>query len=291
MPHPIRWIGHACAFWEKRLYRPTVGAGVLFWACVVGTVLAAVLAVLAMAYAVSPWLGGLVQIYLVWACLATRSLHKESQPVESALEAGELETARSRVAMIVGRETTRLSPAEIRRAVIETVAENLSDGVVAPIFYGLLLGVPGMLLYKAVNTMDSMVGYKNDRHLLFGRFAARADDVLNFIPARLTALLIVLVARPLGLNAAGARRILRRDRDKASSPNAGWPEAAMAGALDVQLGGANWYFGKLVEKPLIGDPGHPLTAADYRNAVRLLYAVSAAGAAVTLVLLSVGFWM
>ena len=160
--------------------------------------------------------------------------------------------------MIVGRETAHLAREEIRRAVIETVAENLADGVVAPMFFTLLLGLPGLFFYKAANTMDSMVGYKNYRYAQFGKVAARADDVLNFIPARLTALLMIPTPRPCGLDWRGAWRILRRDRGNAASTNAGWPEAAMAGALGVRLGGPSIYFGRLVEKPFIGDPGQPL---------------------------------
>ena len=193
------------------------------------------------------------------------------------------------LSMIVGRETAQLGPEEIRRAVIETVAENLADGVAAPMFFTLLLGLPGLVLYKAANTMDSMVGYKNLRYGKFGKVAARADDVLNFLPARLAALLMVPAAALAGLNWRQTWAMLRRDAGQASSPNAGWPEAAMAGALGVRLGGASTYFGHLVDKPFIGEPDAPLSAEKYRQAIRLLYATSLLMAALTfLVLLASG---
>ena len=232
---------------------------------------------------------GAAAAYLVYAGLATRSLHLESRRVEAALARGDLAGARKSLAMIVGRETAHLQPPEIRRAVLETVAENLSDGVVAPLFYVLLAGVPGLALYKAANTMDSMVGYKNERYLKFGRVAARVDDVLNFLPARLTAWLICLIAGPAGLDRQQAWRIFRRDGAKAASPNAGRPEAALAGALGVRLGGPSTYFGRIVDKPHIGDPGPDLTPRHYRQALVLLYGVSALMAACTfLALLATG---
>jgi adenosylcobinamide-phosphate synthase len=281
-PHPVRLIGRIIEAAERRLFAPRVAAGLIFWLAVAGGVLAPVVLLLA----VLPYLPGAVQLavpaYLCYTGLATRSLHLESRRVEEALAAADLPGARRALSRIVGRETAELSPAEVRRAVLETVAENLSDGVVAPLFYLLLLGIPGLALYKTANTLDSMVGYKNERYREFGRAAARIDDVLNFLPARLTAWLIVAAAWGLGLDAAGARRILHRDGHKASSPNAGRPEAALAGALGVRLGGPAVYFGTRVEKPAIGDPpGRPLDPGHYRDAVRLLYAVSLAMAGVT----------
>lgn len=281
-PHPVRFIGRVIEAAERRFYEPTVAAGLRFWLLVQAAVLGPVILLCLLL----PQLPGAVQFlvpaYLCYAGLATRSLHLESRRVEAALAAGDLEGARFWLSRIVGRETAKLSPAEIRRAVLETVAENLSDGIVAPMFSLLLLGLPGLALYKTANTLDSMVGYKNARYLHFGRVAARADDVLNFLPARLTAWLLVLMAKVLGLDSAGARRILKRDGHKASSPNAGRPEAALAGALGVQLGGPAVYFGTRVNKPTIGDPGsRPLDGEHYRQAVRLLYAVSLTMAGLT----------
>lgn len=276
-PHPVRFIGRLIEACEARLYRPNVAAGVLFWLAVAAGVLVPVLLLAAFLPALPGALQLIAWSYLCYAGLATRSLHLESRRVEEALASGDLEGARRWLSCIVGRETGQLSPPEIRRAVLETVAENLSDGVVAPLFFLLLGGIPGMALYKTANTLDSMVGYKNARYQRFGWASARLDDILNFLPARLTAWLIVWGAEVLGLDAAGARRILKRDGHKASSPNAGRPEAALAGALGVQLGGAAVYFGQRVEKPVIGDPPlRPLDGDHYRQAVRLLYAVSLA---------------
>ncbi len=273
-PHPIRFLGRVIEGWEEVFYRPRVLEGALFWLAVMGTAFAVVLGVLGVVAIIPQKAGAAILAYFVYAGLATRSLHYESRRVEEALARGTLEEARARLAMVVGRDTTELGPEEIRRAVIETVAENLADGVVAPMFFTLLLGLPGLFLYKAVNTMDSMVGYKNYRYARFGMVAARADDVVNFLPARLTALLMVLAAAVVGLDPRGAWRILRRDARVASSPNAGWPEAAMAGALGVRLGGPSTYFGQAVDKPYIGDPHQPLKAYHYPQAIRILYATS-----------------
>jgi adenosylcobinamide-phosphate synthase len=288
-PHPVRWLGRVITFWETRLYQPRVISGLVFWLAVVGTSLAAVLAVLVLASGLRLWIQGAVAAYLVYAGLATRSLHLECQKVEEALARGNLEEARKNLSMIVGRETAHLGGQDIRRATLETLAENLSDGVIAPLFFILLAGVPGLVLYKTANTMDSMVGYKNERYERFGKVAARLDDVLNFLPARLTAWLICLVAGAADLNRRQAWVIMQRDGGKAASPNAGRPEAALAGALGVRLGGPSIYFGRLVEKPFIGDPGPPLTARHYRQALVLLYGVSALMAAFTfLALLATG---
>ncbi len=286
-PHPIRLLGRLIGRWEGVLYRPAVLAGALFWLAVMGTVAALAWVALGVVAMLPPAVGAAALVYFIYAGLATRSLHQESRRVEEALGRGDLAGARARLAMIVGRETAHLGPEEIRRAVVETVAENLGDGVVAPMFFTLLLGLPGLFLYKAANTMDSMVGYKNARYAQFGKVAARADDVLNFLPARLTALLLVLAASLGGFDCRGAWRILKRDGGLASSPNAGRPEAAMAGALGVRLGGASTYFGQVVHKAYIGDPVHPLTGAQYSQAVRLLYATSLLMAALTVLALGI----
>ncbi len=280
-PHPVRLLGRACQYWESVLYQPRVAAGALFWLAVMGTALTGVIALLVVA-AFLPWGAGLGLVtYFIYAGLATRSLHRESRLVEEALARENLSEARSQLAMIVGRETARLGEEEIRRAVLETVAENLADGVVAPMFFTLLLGLPGLFLYKAANTMDSMVGYKNYRYGRFGKVAARADDILNLLPARLAALLLAVAAAVVWADPRGAWRILRRDAAKASSPNAGWPEAAMAGALGVRLGGPATYSGQRLDKPFIGDPHTPLSPEKYRQAIRLLYAASLLMAAIT----------
>lgn len=293
-PHPVRLIGRACQYFEKTFYASEATAGGLYWLAVMGTTLAGVIMALVVAALLPRTLGIAALAYLIYTGLATRSLHRESALVEEALDRGDLEEARARLAMIVGRETTRLSPEEIRRAVLETVAENLADGVAAPMFYLVLLGVPGLFLYKAANTMDSMVGYKNYRYRQFGRVAARMDDVLNYLPARLCALFMVLAAALAGLDWRQAWQTVRRDAGKAASPNAGWPESALAGALKVRLGGPSTYFGKVADKPFIGEPSlAPLNAGHYRGAVRLLYGTSLLLAAATFLALKLygaGVW-
>jgi adenosylcobinamide-phosphate synthase len=281
-PHPVRLLGRVIQYWESTLYQDRVGSGALFWLAVMGTTFVLIFGVLGLAALLPFWGGMAVLAYFLYAGLATRSLHQESLRVEAALEKGDLDGARAQLAMVVGRETASLSVEEVRRAVIETVAENLADGVVAPMFFVLALGLPGMFFYKAANTMDSMVGYKNYWYARFGKVAARADDVLNFIPARLTALLMIPAAAIIGLDWRGAWRILRRDRRQAASPNAGWPEAAMAGALGVRLGGAATYFGRQVNKPLIGEASQALDRERYRQAIGLLYGTSLLMAAITL---------
>jgi len=285
-PHPVRLIGRICQYWEATLYRPQVQAGALYWLGVMGTTLVLIFGVLGAVGLLPTFLGAVIVTYFLYAGLATRSLHLESRLVEEALARGDLKEARAHLAMIVGRDTAKLSAEDIRRAVLETVAENLADGVVAPMFFTLLVGLPGMFGYKAANTMDSMVGYKNFRYRKFGKVAARVDDALNFLPARLTALLMVLTAPLLGLDLAQAWRILRRDAAKAGSPNAGWPEAALAGALRVRLGGPSSYFGRVVPKAFIGEPGPPLGPEHYAQAIRLLYATSLIMALITFLALT-----
>ena len=292
-PHPVRLLGRIIQYWESTLYQDRVGAGALFWLAVMGSTFVLVFGVLLCMALLPPWAGVAVLTYFLYAGLATRSLHQESLKVEAALGRGDLEGARASLSMIVGRETAHLSQEDMRRAVLETVAENLADGVVAPLFFILALGLPGLFFYKAANTMDSMVGYKNYWYIRFGKVAARVDDVLNFIPARLTALLMMPTAALLSLDWRGACRTLGRDRAHAASPNAGWPEAAMAGALRVRLGGPSIYFDRLVEKPFIGEAGQPLDRKRYRQAVRLLYGTSVLMATLTLVGLQVsqaGVW-
>ena len=292
-PHPVKWMGTLCEFWEKNLYFPSLVSGLLFWLATFGSLMAVTLLLMGIIITLPDILGASIAVYLMYTTLATRSLHRESRPVEIALRQGDLLKARRQLSWIVSRETANLPPSEIRRGAIETVAENLSDGVVAPIFYGLTLGLPGMLLYKLINTMDSMVGYKNDRYLLFGRTAAKIDDWVNYLPARLTGLLIVVSTKFLKLDFKKSRQILVRDRRKASSPNAGWPEAALAGALGIQLGGPSTYFGQIVEKSHIGDFSHELGPNDYNGAVKILYTVSVMAAVATVTLLAAtksGLW-
>ena len=274
LPHPVVAIGRLISLlegWLRRLLKHERLAGALLLALTVGITCFAGFLVLKGAYFISPYAGFAVAAFFAYSCLAARSLHAESLAVVAALEAGDLHEARRRLSFIVGRDTAELDETEIWRAVVETVAENSSDGVIAPLFY-LMLGGPLLALaYKAVNTLDSMVGYKNERYIRFGWASARCDDFMNWLPARLTGLLMVMTAPLAGLSASGSWRIMRRDGRNHSSPNSGIPEAAAAGALGVRLGGTNRYFDQLVEKPTIGDPLKPLSLDSYRGVVRLMY--------------------
>jgi adenosylcobinamide-phosphate synthase len=274
LPHPVVAIGRLISFLEPRLRRSFTSARAAGWALLITTVgisYGAAALLLSAAYALSPDLGIAAAIYLSWVSLAARSLHVESAKVAQALERGDLPGARLALSYIVGRETDQLEEPEIVRGAVETVAENTGDGVIAPLFY-LMLGGPALAIaYKAVNTLDSMVGYKNERYLDFGRASARFDDLANFLPARLTGLLMVLAAPLCALSGGNAWRIMRRDSHNHSSPNSGFPESAAAGALEVQLGGANRYFGKIIEKPTIGDAVQPLSLTAYGGVVRLMY--------------------
>ncbi len=214
---------------------------------------------------------------LCYQLIAARSLRDESMKVHEALEAGDLDGARAAVGMIVGRDTDKLDEAGVARAAVETVAENVSDGVVAPLLFMAAAGAPGAAFYKAANTLDSMIGYKNERYLNMGWAAAKLDDVLNFVPARLSGALMCGAAKLVGLDASGAWRVFKRDRLNHSSPNSAHTEAACAGALGVQLGGGNYYFGNYVEKPTIGDDARPVEAVDIKRANKLMYATAGLG--------------
>lgn len=274
LPHPVVLIGRLIAAlekWLRRLMPDERAGGALLLVITVGATYGIALAILKVAYAISTYAGSTTAVFLVWTTLAARSLHCESRLVADALERGDMAEARRFLSYIVGRDTAHLEEPEIWRGTVETVAENTSDGVIAPLFF-LILGGPSLALaYKAVNTLDSMVGYKNERYLRFGWASARFDDLANWLPARLTGFLMSLAAAIVGLSGKGAWRIMRRDGRNHSSPNSGIPEAAAAGALGVRLGGSNTYFGKPVEKPTIGDPLRTLDAASWRGAVRLMY--------------------
>jgi adenosylcobinamide-phosphate synthase len=273
-PHMVRLMGWAIARLEKSL-RASLGgslslAGLLLALVVVGGSALATWALCSLAAAVWAPLGWLAAALFCWQCLAAGQLWREAQAVARPLKAGDLALARQRLAMIVGRDTTVLDEAGVRRALIETMAENLNDGVIAPLFWLALLGPAGGVAYKAVNTLDSMVGYKNQRYAELGRFAARLDDAAGWLPARFSAMLIAVAASLVGLDGAGAWRATRRDHGAHPSPNAGWPEAACAGALGVRLGGPSFYGGELKEKPWLNPEGRQPQAFDVAAASRLL---------------------
>jgi adenosylcobinamide-phosphate synthase len=280
LPHPVRWIGRVIAWAEKFLYDATTSPlllrvfGAALWMFVIVLVVGAAIVLIGTSQLTSRFFGDVVLIWLAFTTLATRSLHKESSLVARALEEQKLDLARGRLSRIVSRDTSSLDETGILRALVETVSENISDGIVAPIFYLSLFGPVGALTYKAVNTMDSMLGYTNERYRYFGWFPARADDIANWIPARLSGWLVVGAAACLGRDWRLSTRIMRRDARKMKSPNAGFPEAAAAGALGVQLGGTNVYFGRPVEKPKLGDPLGPISLDTYRQMIKLMYLTS-----------------
>lgn len=278
IPHPVRWIGRAASGLEPPLRRAVASPspaelrflGALFCLTItLGTYLGARLS-LALARGLGTPLHYLIGLYLVWTSLALRSLRDEAASVIRALEGGRIEEARALLSRIVGRETAGLGPAEICRAVEETVAENTSDGVTAPLFYLAIGGPALMLAYKAVNTLDSMVGYRNERYRYFGWFPARLDDWANYVPARLTAAVMVLGALVLGLDWQGAAHTLERDGRRHPSPNAGLPEAALAGALGLRFGGTQSYDGVEEKRPFIGEPRREHSALTAREALRML---------------------
>lgn len=275
-PHLIRGFGRLIMVLEKLFYpmRNKRLGGTLLVVCIIIVCTGLPAAALCGAWQLSPWAYLALESLLCWQLLAVKSLRDESRAVYGALSQGNLPDARKAVSMIVGRDTAQLDETGVTRAAVETVAENTADGVAAPLLYIMLGGAALGCFCKAVNTMDSMVGYKNERYLDFGRFAARLDDVLNFIPARLCALVMIVAAWVTGLNAKGAYRIWRRDRRNHASPNSAQTEAVMAGALGIRLAGDAWYFGTLHKKPTIGDDVRSIEAKDICRAHWMLYATA-----------------
>ncbi len=270
LPHPIRFYGRLIAFGESKLNRKahrffkgllltiilTSGSFLFFWFA----------EKLLNNYRISYFIFSSI---FVFYSLANRSLIDEGKAVFKALKKG-LPEGRLRLSWIVGRDTSQLDNQQIKTAVFETLSENLSDGVIAPLFYYAILGVPGAMLYKMVNTLDSMIGYKNERYFYFGKFAAKLDDVFNWIPARLTAFLMLLVSYKLN-----KIPFVIRYGNQHSSPNAGYPEAALAAILDCRFGGPNYYHGELVEKPYIGDSERALSDDDIHHVARINHKVTA----------------
>ena len=278
LPHPVRGIGRLAQWTEPfaraRIRQPKL-AGILAVSIVVAVPVLLVWLILWTALHIHPWLHATIGTYIIYTTIAPRDLMRHSIAVFHQLAAGNLPEARRKVACIVGRDTASLDEAGITRATIETVAESTVDGVIAPLFFALLAGPMGAMAYRAINTLDSMYGYKNERYMHFGCAAARLDDIANWLPARLAAPCLVLAAAILpGNHPAKAWRIMRRDGRKHESPNAGWTEAAMAGALDTQLGGTNIYEGAPLPKPTLGEPNRPLALAMIPAANRLMLAAT-----------------
>ena len=296
--HPICVIGNFIAFLEKRIRKifPKTEKGELAGG-VVEVLLVCIFSfgvpctVMCILYHYVPVVGFILETFWCYQLFAAKSLKTESMKVHDRLKNGTIEEARYAVSMIVGRDTQSLSETGVTKATVETIAESTSDGIIAPMFYMAIGGVPLMFLYKGINTMDSMLGYKNEKYLYFGRCAAKLDDVANFIPSRIAGHLMVLAAFLVGFDGKNAAKIYKRDRRNHASPNSAQTESAMAGALNVQLAGDAWYFGKLYKKPFIGDANHPVEMDDIPRANKLMYGTAILGVLLVLCVTAIALWI
>lgn len=278
LPHPVQAIAKLALSLEEPLRRTISNpkyAGIVAMIAVVGGTAGSCAALLWITTMIHPVLGDLVAIFILYTTLAARDLSRHARAVEQPLSKGDNSQARQQVAMLVGRDTDQLGESEITRATVESVAENTVDGVTAPLLFALFGGPIAAMAYKAINTLDSTFGYKNERYLHFGWASARLDDVANFIPARISALLVPVAAKLLKLDAKQAWAIMKRDRHNHPSPNGGQIEAAMAGAMNVRLGGENSYFGKSSFRPYMGDSNQTLCARHIGEVIRLMWVTSA----------------
>ena len=281
MPHPVRFIGNLISILEKviRRFMPKTKrgeyiGGIILTVMVVSISMVIPLVIILMAKSINTYLALTVETFMCYQILATKSLKVESMKVYDELEKNDLPSARKAVSMIVGRDTKDLTFSGVAKAAVETVAENTSDGIIAPMIFIAIGGAPMGFFYKAINTMDSMVGYKNEKYMNFGRFAAKLDDVVNYLPARISAYQMILSSFFLRYDYKNAFKIYKRDRYNHESPNSAQTESVCAGALDVQLAGNAYYFGKLYEKPTIGDDIREINYDDIKKANRLLYCTS-----------------
>ena len=277
-PHPVRWLGRLISFLESPLRRifpnPRLAGLILTGICLLAAAGGAAAAVF-LASRINPFLEFLVSVVLIYWAISVKDLAAHARAVYQPLSRGDLAAAREALANIVGRETSQLSEAGVIRATVETIAENTVDGVLSPLFYAALGGAPLVWAFKAASTLDSMVGYKTGPYREFGWAGARLDDLCNWLPARLSAFFFTLAAWLNGLNWQETWRICWRDGRRHASPNAGWPEAAVSGALGLRLGGPNIYHGELLEKPWIGEGRREPETVDILKTIRLLYTVSA----------------
>lgn len=318
LPHPVRFIGWLINKTENglrnhinngtdgvladntdrsvsELRKSKRRAGVALTIIVAGVTFVIVFIILKAAMLVSPILFHILNIYFIYSSIATKCLAVESKKVYKELINNDIEGARKSLAMLVGRDTENLSHKEIVRGVVETTAENTVDGVISPLFYAVLgslfgLGAPVVYAFKAISTLDSMVGYMNEKYIDLGRFSAKTDDVANYIPARLSGLLLPLSAALCGLNGYQSFKIMLRDRRNHKSPNCAYPEAAVAGALGVMMGGNNVYFGKVVEKPTIGDAHRDLEPLDIKRTIRLMYCSAVLALTLSAFIYTVGYY-
>ena len=292
--HPVVLMGKLISFFEGLLYheqdsdRKKLFCGFVLMVCVLAVSYGAADGILWLAaLSGNPYVSLAVQAVCLSFMISPRNLAEAGREIRDYLLEGNLEMARFKVGWIVGRDTDKLTEGEATRAAVETISENTVDGIISPLFYFFVGGLPLAVTYRAANTMDSMIGYKNDKYLFFGRAAARMDDVWNYIPARLTGLMLVAAAFLLGFDWRGAWRILWRDASKHPSPNGGWTESAVAGALGVRLGGLNYYFGKPSFRTYMGDPVHELEARHITLAIHMMYTVTV----MFLVLASAALWL
>ena len=279
-PHPVRFIGKLISKTEKFIRKHAKSEeslkywGILMWLVPVVTT-AVVTTFIVKIASFNKYVEIFVSAFIIYTTLSTKCLKDEATKIYKVLETGDIKKSRVQLSYIVGRDTTNLSQSEIIRATVETVAENTVDGTISPMFYGFLFGPVGAMTYKAINTLDSMVGYKNDKYLNLGCVSAKLDDVANFIPARLTAIFMPLGAFLCGMNGINSFKIAIRDRKNHKSPNCAFAEGAAAGAMGVQLGGTNIYFGQEVYKPTIGDKKRELENYDIVRMNKLMYATTA----------------
>ncbi|MFN2435501.1 MAG: adenosylcobinamide-phosphate synthase CbiB [Desulfotignum sp.] len=281
LPHPVVGMGKAIGFfepWFRRIFKNPLTAGIFFTLFLVGITYGAALILIMVTGWMHPLLGVGGQTVLLFFCFSVKGLKDAAMAVAKPLVEKDLTTAREKIGMIVGRDPRNLDDAGVTRDAVETVAENFVDGFLAPLFWAVILGVPGAVAYKMINTLDSMVGYRNDRYLLFGRASARLDDAANFIPARLSVFVISAAAACLpGISGTGALRVGLSEGRRHKSPNAGFPEAAFAGALKIRLGGPSIYHGTEVDKPFIGSAYADPDISAVSNACRLMQAASVTG--------------
>ncbi|ACD23530.1 cobalamin biosynthesis protein [Clostridium botulinum] len=290
--HPVRIIGNFASKLEKltrKLFKKCLKiGGLLTWLIVISITFLINFFILKIVSDFNKYLGIFLGGVVIYFCISAKGLVTEGYKVISLVRKDDIKAARKQLSFIVGRDTENLDKQDIIRAVIETIAENMSDGIIAPIFYAGLGGAPLAMAYKAVNTLDSMFGYKNDKYMEFGYFSAKLDDVFNYIPARITGVLIVLSAMILGYDYKRSFKIYKRDRYNHSSPNSAHPEAAMAGILGVQLGGENYYFGKLVKKQTIGESIKEIEVLDVDKTSKVLYCSAILSYILSIILIFIG---
>ena len=278
-PHPVRFIGNLIRYIEKKIRRVAttdkqlkIGGFVLWFFTVIPTYLITYLIIKLASF--NPYVFVFVNSFIIYTTLATKCLKDEAMKIYRVLKTGDLKQSRIQLSYIVGRDTESLSEAEIIRATVETVAENTVDGIIAPMFYAFIGGAPLAMAYKAINTLDSTVGYKNEKYLYLGFACAKIDDIANYIPARISVLLIYIGSLVLGYDYKKCAKIAIRDRKNHKSPNCAYPEGAVAGSLGIQLGGTNVYFGKPVYKPTIGDKDREIESEDIIRTNRIMYVTS-----------------